>query len=158
MTQEVITFHYKLTNSDGEVLDQSFGGEPLSFLSGTGHIIEGLEKELVSSAAGEKKTVNVTAEEAYGEYDEALVQSVERGQLPEELEVGMQFAVGDESAQMVVTVTDFDDNQVTLDGNHPLAGEALTFEVEVVNKREATEEEVAHGHAHGEDGEAAHIH
>ena len=158
MTQEVITFHYKLTNTEGEVLDQSFGGEPLSFLSGTGHIIEGLEKELVATPAGEKKTVNVSADQAYGEYDEALVQNVERTQLPEELEVGMQFAVGDESAQMIVTVTDFNDAEVTLDGNHPLAGEALTFEVEVVNKRAATEEEIAHGHAHGEDGEAAHIH
>lgn len=155
MSNQVITFHYKLTNTSGDVLDQSLGGEPLVFMSGVGHLIQGLENELVLMSAGDKKVVNVEAAQAYGEREEQLVQQVERSQLPEELEVGMQFAVGEEESPLVVTVVDFNDETVTLDGNHPLAGEALVFDVELVSKRDATEDEIAHGHVHGAGG---HVH
>lgn len=152
MSNQVITFHYKLTNVEGDVLDQSLGGEPLVFMSGIGHLIEGLEKELTQMSVGDKKVVNVAAAEAYGEREEQLVQQVERSQLPEDLEVGMQFSVGEENSPLIVTVIDFNDEEVTLDGNHPLAGEALTFDVELIAKRDATADEVAHGHVHGEGG------
>lgn len=155
MTQQVISFHYKLTNAEGVVIDESTGAEPLTFISGIGHIIAGLEEELVKMSVGDKGTVNVEAAQAYGERDDQLVQKVERAQLPEDLEVGMQFAVGEENSPLVVTVIEFDDAEVTLDGNHPLAGEDLTFDVEVTAKRDATADEIDHGHVHGEGG---HIH
>ena len=151
MSQKVISFHYKLTNTKGEVLDSSEGREALAFLTGSNQIISGLEKELVEMNVGDKKVVNVPAEEAYGPKHDDRVAEVPREQFPEEVEVGMMFST-DPSGAGVVTVTAVSETVVTVDANHPLAGEDLTFDVEITNSREATEDEIAHGHAHGEGG------
>lgn len=151
MSQKVISFHYKLTNNSGDVLDTSEGKEALAFLTGSNQIISGLEKELVAMDAGDKKTVNVPADEAYGPKHDDRIAEVPREQFPEEVEVGMMFST-DPEGQSIVTVTGMTDTTVTVDANHPLAGQDLTFDVEVTATRDATEDEVAHGHAHGEGG------
>lgn len=151
MSEKVISFHYKLTNSNGDVLDSSEGKEALAFLTGSNQIISGLEKELKSMSVGDKKTVDVAAEEAYGPKHDDRIADVPREQFPEEVEVGMMFST-DPQGQSIVTVTAVSDDTVTIDANHPLAGEDLTFDVEIAAVREATEEEMAHGHAHGEGG------
>lgn len=151
MSQKVISFHYKLTNTKGDELDSSEGKEALAFLTGSNQIISGLEKELIKLNVGDKKTVNVSAEEAYGPKLDDRVAEVPRDQFPEEIEVGMMFST-DPEGHSIVTVTAMTDDMVTVDGNHPLAGEALTFDVEVTESRDASEDEVSHGHAHGAGG------
>lgn len=151
MSQKVISFHYKLTNKQGDVLDSSEGKDALAFLTGSNQIISGLEKELVEMNVGDKKTVEVVADEAYGpKYDDRIAE-VPREQFPEELEVGMMFST-DPEGMSIVTVTEVTETTVTVDANHPLAGEDLTFDVEITDSRAATEDEIAHGHAHGEGG------
>lgn len=154
MSARVVTFHYQLRDPAGEVLDTSAGGEPITFLEGAGEIIGGLDTRLRTAAPGDKLRVLVPAAEAYGERDPAQVQSVKRALLPVagELQVGAQFQAGEDRAAPVVTVVAIDGEDVTLDANHPLAGVDLTFEVEIAAVREATAEEVTHGHAHGRDG------
>ncbi len=143
-----------MTDKDGEILDSSEGQEPLSYLHGRGNIIIGLEKALEGKQAGEKLQVTVAPEEAYGIKNETLKLQIPRTAFKDvdELEPGMRFQVqGDEGVQ-IVTVTDVGENEVTVDGNHPLAGEALTFDVEVTEIRDATSEELSHGHVHGPGG------
>ncbi len=150
----VVAIDYKLTNDDGELLDTSEGNEPLSYLHGVGEIIPGLERELDGKEAGDRLQVAVAAEEGYGQRDEQLKQKVERDQFEDvdELEVGMQFQVESDGDPEVVTVVQIADDIITVDGNHPFAGVKLNFDVTVREVREATEEELAHGHAHGPDG------
>jgi FKBP-type peptidyl-prolyl cis-trans isomerase SlyD len=151
---KVVTIHYTLTDKDGEVLDSSVGEEPLSYLHGRGNIIIGLEKALDGKKAGEKLQVTVAPEEAYGEKNESLVMQVPRAAFKdiEDLQPGMRFQIQGNEGVQVVTVTDIAETEVTVDGNHPLAGEELTFDVEVTDVREATEEELSHGHVHGPGG------
>lgn len=151
MTQKVISFHYKLTNTQGDVIDSSEEKEPLAFLTGSNQIISGLEKELIAMNIGDKKVVNVSAEEAYGPKFEDRIAEVPKEQFPEEVEVGMMFST-DPEGQSIVTVTGVTDTHITVDANHPLAGEDLTFDVEVTVIRDATADELDHGHAHGEGG------
>lgn len=150
----VASFHYTLTDSTGKVLDSSEGQEPLSYLHGAGNIIPGLENALVGKAVGDKLNVSVAAAEAYGERDDAMVQQLDSSMFSgiEQIEVGMEFHAETEHGLQVVTVTGVEGNQVTIDGNHPLAGVDLNFDVEVTDVREATEDEIAHGHAHGAGG------
>jgi len=150
MEQQIISFHYTLRGPEGQVIDKS-EDTPMAFLSGAGQIIAGLESILVEMAKGDKQTVNVAAADAYGEYNDELVAEVERNKFPEEIEVGQQFAT-DPQGMHVVTVASFDDNIVKVDANHPLAGVDLEFDIEVTDTRAATEEEISHGHAHGEGG------
>lgn len=155
MIAKVITFHYTVKSADGEVLDQSAGGEPMAVLTGQNQIIAGLEKALTEMAEGESKSLTVAAGEAYGERNDELVSSIERSHLPEgDLQVGQMFSVTDDQGRPagVVRVVSFDDASVTLDANHPLAGMDLQFDVEVVGVRPATAEEMSHGHAHGAGG------
>jgi FKBP-type peptidyl-prolyl cis-trans isomerase SlyD len=148
----VVSIDYTLTNDDGEVLDQSESGEPLSYIHGSGQIIPGLESALVGKKAGDAFTIRVLAAEAYGEHDPELVVSAEKNQFGGgEPEVGMRVQADDEGEE-VLTVTAVDGDVVTLDGNHPLAGVPLTFEIKVVSVRAATEQELSHGHAHGSHG------
>lgn len=147
MTAKVISFHYKLTNKEGEVLDSSEGREPLAFLTGAQNIIPGLEKQLVEMEIGAKAVCEVPAAEAYGETNAELVGEVERSRFPENVEVGMQFAT-DPSGMSAVKVIAVTDDMVTIDGNHPLAGVDLTFDVEITEVRVATEQELSHGHVH----------
>ncbi len=150
----VVSFNYTLTNSEGDVLDKS-NGEPLAYLHGHHNIIPGLEAQMEGKSAGDKFTVTVAPEDAYGEYLAEAVQEVPRANFQgvDNIAVGMQFqSQTDDGHVMLVTVKDVNDEVVVVDGNHPLAGVTLTFDVEVVDVREATADELAHGHAHGAGG------
>jgi len=146
-----VSIHYTLTNDEGEVLDSSIGDEALVFLQGSGNIISGLEKAMVGKVAGDKFNVRIAAEEAYGELMDDMIQVISRDMFEgvDDIEVGMQFHADVSFGTGVVTVVSIDDENVTIDGNHPLAGVALTFDVEVLDVRAATEEEATHGHIHG---------
>ncbi|MEY3759003.1 MAG: hypothetical protein RIR39_494 [Pseudomonadota bacterium] len=146
-----VSIHYTLTNDEGEVLDSSIGDEALVFLQGSGNIISGLEKAMVGKVAGDKFNVRVEAEEAYGELMDDMIQVISRDMFEgvDDIEVGMQFHADVSFGTGVVTVVSIDEENVTIDGNHPLAGVALTFDVEVIDVRAATEEEATHGHIHG---------
>ena len=150
---KVVSFHYTLTNAQGDVLDQS-QEHPMPYLHGAGNIIPGLEKELAGKKVGDKLTVNVPAAEAYGEYHEQLVNDVPREafQGVDQIEPGMQFQANTSEGVQVITVKAVNGETVTVDANHPLAGQDLNFDVEIVEVREATEEESAHGHVHGVGG------
>ena len=152
--KSVVSIHYTLTNNAGETLDSSVGQAPLAYLHGASNIVPGLENALVGKAVGDKLDVQVTAEEGYGPLREELVQKVphENFQGVEDLQVGMQFMAQAPWGEQPVTVVKVEEDGVTLDGNHPLAGQDLTFAVEIVEIRDATEEEMTHGHAHGEGG------
>jgi FKBP-type peptidyl-prolyl cis-trans isomerase SlyD len=150
-----VSIDYTLTNDIGEVIDSSSGGAPLVYLQGAGNIIPGLEKALEGKQPGDELTVTVQPEEAYGEYSAELVSTLSRSMFEgvDELEVGMQFHASAPDGQMqIVTIRDLDGDDVTVDGNHPLAGQTLTFQVKIVDVRDASQEEVAHGHVHGEGG------
>lgn len=150
----VIGFHYTLRDEDGDILDSSSGGDPLFFLEGRNEIIPGLERELGLLAVGDKRIINVRAADAYGEVNPDLVVQVKRSQFPDDatLEIGDQFTVDAGDAAPVFTIVDVDDDLVTVDGNHPMAGRNLLFDVEVVGMREALPQELSHGHAHGASG------
>lgn len=145
---DVVTFHYTLKGDSDEVIDSSAGGEPLAYLHGHGHIVPGLERELAGKGVGDRLQVRVPAAQGYGEYDRALVQKVPRRALKgiANLRVGLRLQAGNQA----VMVTHIAGDMVTLDGNHPLAGKNLNFDVEITAVRPATEEELAHGHAHGD--------
>jgi len=145
---------YTLTSDEGEVLDTSEGQEPLWYLHGVGGIIPGLERELEGKQVGDQLQVAVAPADAYGVRDDALEQEVARDQFEgaDELELGMQFQVDAEEGPMVVTVVEIDDDVVTIDGNHPLAGENLNFNVTIREVRDATEDELSHGHINGASG------
>lgn len=150
----VASFHYTLTDGSGKVLDSSEGQEPLSYLHGAGNIIPGLEKELLGKKVGDKLNVSVKAAEAYGERDDSMVQKLPSSMFSgvDNIEAGMEFHAETEHGLQVVTVTSVEDDEVTIDGNHPLAGVDLTFDVEITDIRAATEDEMSHGHAHGAGG------
>jgi len=136
------------------MLDTSDGGEPISYLEGAGMIIEGLEEQMRGLAVGVKQSISVDAAKAYGLRDETQVQRVPRTSLPVEgeLQPGDRFQAGEDRFAPVVMVTKIEGDEVWLDANHPLAGVDLVFDVEVVAVRPATEEEISHGHPHGQDG------
>lgn len=152
--RKVASFHYTLTNDAGDVLDSSDGREPLAYLHGAGNIVPGLESEMTGHSAGDKFKVDVAPENGYGNYIEELVQVVpaESFQGVDDLAVGMQFQAQTGQGAIAVVVTAIEGDQVTVDGNHPLAGQTLHFEVEIAEVREATEEETEHGHVHGAGG------
>lgn len=148
----VVSMHYTLTLDDGQIVDSSDGGDPLEFLQGFGQIIPGLEKALYGMAVGDNKRVVVAAADGYGEVDPEAFQSVPRTIFPEDLELveGMGLRMRDqESGQLIETyVAEVGSAEVLLDFNHPLAGEELTFDVEIADLRSATAEELSHGHVH----------
>lgn len=150
----VASFHYTLTNDAGKVIDSSSGGDPLSYLHGAGNIVPGLEKALLGRGAGERFDVRVTPEEGYGPRHPQLVQDVPRSAFAgvDAIEPGMQFQARGPQGVQHVTVTRVAADTVTVDGNHPLAGEHLNFAIEITEVRAATSEEVAHGHVHGPHG------
>lgn len=159
MNPKVLSFHYTLTNSAGKTLDSSQGQGPLTFLEGGQQIIPGLESELLKLRTGDKKRIEVKAAEAYGEYMEEMKISIDKNRLPnpDKVKVGDQFQAQDPSGNATVfTITQVSDTEVELDGNHPLAGQDLFFDVEITEIREATKDEVAHGHAHGPGGHHHH--
>jgi len=150
----VVSIHYTLTNTDGETLDSSVGQDPLVYLHGANNIIAGLEAALLGKTVGDSLQVSVEPGEGYGELREELVQEVDRSafQGVDEIDVGMQFMAQTPWGEQPVTVVKVEGDNITLDGNHPLAGQVLNFDVEVVEIREASAEELDHGHVHGAGG------
>ncbi len=148
----VIEMHYTLTNKTGEQLDSSVGQQPLAYLHGAGNIIPGLENALTGKSAGDKLTVTIEPEDAYGTRDDEKIQVVGKEMFTgiDNMEVGMQFQADSSAGPAIVTIAKIDGDEITIDGNHPLADEQLTFDVEVIEVRPATETELEHGHIHGE--------
>jgi FKBP-type peptidyl-prolyl cis-trans isomerase SlyD len=151
---QVVSIHYTLRDDAGEVIDRSTEGEPLAYLHGRGQLIPGLERELTGRSAGDRLQVKIAPAEGYGEYDRELVQQVPRRALKGigDVRVGMQLQAQTPEGPRAVTITQLSGDMVTLDGNHPLAGKNLNFDVEVAAVRAATEEELTHGHVHGPGG------
>jgi FKBP-type peptidyl-prolyl cis-trans isomerase SlyD len=151
---QVVSIHYTLRDDAGEVIDRSAEGEPLAYLHGRGQLIPGLERELTGRSAGDRLQVKIAPAEGYGEYDRELVQQVPRRALKGigDVRVGMQLQAQTPEGPRAVTITQLSGDMVTLDGNHPLAGKNLNFDVEVAAVRAATEEELTHGHVHGAGG------
>ena len=154
MKPRVVTFHYTLRDPAGRVLDTSIGGAPVTYLEGAGQIIDGLDEQLRTAAAGAKARIQVPAAKAYGERDAGQIQRVKRALLPVEgeLKVGDQFQTDHDRLAPVVMVQAIEDDEVLLDANHPLAGIHLTFDVEIIAVRQPTPSELEHGHAHGGEG------
>jgi FKBP-type peptidyl-prolyl cis-trans isomerase SlyD len=143
MSARMLTFHFTLRDAAGRVLDTSRGGAPMPFVEGSGQIIEGLEEPLLRMATGEKRTVVVPPERGYGRREAELVQKVPKANLPvDEVKVGDQFQTGPDRQAPVVTVVSIEGDEVLLDANHPLAGQELHFEVELVAARAATPAEL----------------
>ena len=148
---KVVTMHYTLKNDTGEVVDSSEGKEPLPFLQGHGNIIPGLETALEGSMVGDKLDVTVEPEEAYGLRIQDAIQEIPSSALKgvDNVEVGMQLQSQDEQGNpFVVVVTKIEEETITVDANHPLAGETLHFSVSIESIRDAQEEELSHGHVH----------
>lgn len=156
--QKVVVIHYKLTDSEGQVIDSSEGQEPMPYLHGAANLVPGLEKELTGKAAGDKIKTVVAPEEGYGHKDANLVQELPRSSFGgvDEIKVGMEFHAQTENGMQVVEVIDLSDDTVTIDGNHPLAGVELHFDIEVIEVRDATETELEHGHIHADGGSCGH--
>jgi FKBP-type peptidyl-prolyl cis-trans isomerase SlyD len=149
-----VMIHYKVANTEGEVLDSSEGDEPLAYIQGAGNIVPGLEQALLGKRVGDRVKVTVAPEDGYGMHEPEKVQTVPRDAFDTEakIEPGMQFQAESDDGEVIVTVTEVTEDEVTVDANHPLAGQTLHFEVEVVEIRACTEEELAHGHIHGPGG------
>ena len=154
----VVTIHYTLKNDAGAVLDSSAGGEPLAYIQGHGNLVAGLEKALEGKQDGNALAVSVAPADGYGIRDEALIQRVPKRSLQGsgEIKKGMQFQARTDDGMRLFTVTAVMGDMVTLDGNHPLADQTLHFEIEIVEVREATTEELEHGHVHGAGGHHHH--
>jgi len=152
--KKVASIHYTLKNADGATLDSSAGQEPLTYLHGFQNLVPGLESELTGKNVGDKLSVIVTPENGYGEKDTNLIQTLEREMFGgiETIEIGMEFHAETQNGMQVVEVIDVEGDTITIDGNHPLAGVDLHFDVEVTDIRDATEEELSHGHVHGAGG------
>lgn len=151
---KVVTLNYTLKDDDGNLIDQSQDGQ-FVYLHGAQNIIPGLEIALTDKAKGDKVTVRIEPKEGYGEYSEKMIQNVDKAMFDaeQELEVGQQFHAETPEGQMVtVTIKAVEENEITVDGNHPLAGVHLNFDVEIMDVREASTEEVEHGHVHGPGG------
>jgi FKBP-type peptidyl-prolyl cis-trans isomerase SlyD len=155
---KVVTMHYRLTNDEGVELDSSEGSDPLVFLHGHGAIIPGLESALVGKKKSDKLKVRVAAKEAYGEHDERLKIKVPMTSFAnsDQVVLGAQFQADTEDGPSVVTIVGIEKDGVLIDGNHPLAGVDLNFDVQIVDVREATKDELSHGHAHGPGGHHHH--
>lgn len=151
---KVVSMHYTLKDDKGEIMDSSEGKSPLPFIQGNGQLIPGLEIQLDGKEKGVKMQVTVAPADAYGEFRDDMVfkASKEGFRGEEELKVGMQVEVELEQGKSIAVVSNVEGDDVTLDLNHPLAGQTLHFDVEIMDVRVATEEELSHGHVHGEGG------
>ena len=150
----VVSMHYTLTDDTGDVLDSSSGGDPLAYLHGHGNIIPGLESALEGNEAGHKSKVTVEAKDGYGEPNQELVFEAKREHFPPEmkLEKGARVYAEGPNGPISFTITSLTEGGAMLDGNHPLAGKRLHFDVEILEVRKATDEELSHGHVHGPGG------
>jgi FKBP-type peptidyl-prolyl cis-trans isomerase SlyD len=150
----VVLIHYTLKDDAGAVIDTSAGAEPLAYIQGHGNLVAGLEKALEGKQDGDAVAVSVAPADGYGKHDAALIQRVPKRAMQGsgEIKKGMQFQARTDDGMRMFTVTAVVGDMVTLDGNHPLADKTLHFDVQVVTVREATEEELEHGHVHGAGG------
>jgi FKBP-type peptidyl-prolyl cis-trans isomerase SlyD len=159
---KIVTVEYELTDEGGTVLDSSRGHGPLVYLHGAGTILPALEQALEDHAPGDSIQATLAPPDAYGEREEGLLQTMPRERFAADMpiEVGMQFQgqLDDDDEERVFTVIDADQTSVTIDGNHPLAGVTLKFDVQVIDVRDATPEELDHGHPHGPGGAHDHAH
>lgn len=151
---KVVYIDYTLTNDAGEVLDSSEGHEPLAYLHGAQNIIPGLERELAGHSKGDSLQVSIEPADGYGEYNKELTQVVPSSMFEgvDQIEVGMQFQAETPAGVQIIRIAAVDGDNITIDGNHPLAGERLHFDVTVADVRDATAEELEHGHVHGPGG------
>ncbi|MBI1248101.1 peptidylprolyl isomerase [bacterium] len=156
----VVSIAYTLKDAEGNVLDAAEAAEPLAYLHGVGNLIAGMEKALDDRDSGESFEVIIPPEEGYGKFDDDLVWELDKEQFGElsDVELGTQFVLETEEEQVLVTVVEIKDDVVVVDGNHELADETLYFEITVVDVRDATPEELDHGHAHGPGGAHDHDH
>jgi FKBP-type peptidyl-prolyl cis-trans isomerase SlyD len=150
----VVLIHYTLKDDAGAVLDSSAGAEPLAYIQGHGNLVAGLEKALEGKRDGDIVAVSVAPADGYGAHDAALIQRVPKRSMQGsgEIKKGMQFQARTDAGMRMFTVTAVVGDMVTLDGNHPLADKTLHFDVEIVSVRDATSEELEHGHVHGAGG------
>lgn len=154
---QVIAFNYVLKNKSGELLDASEPSQPLPFMVGKQQIIPKLEEVLITMSEGDKKNVSLEAKDAYGDFRQDMVMEVPKEELAHlKIDIGSHLQLQLQNQVRVVKVSKISDSHVTLDGNHPLAGVDLVFDIEVVLKRDATADEVAHGHVHGLHGHSSH--
>ncbi len=151
---KVVVLHYAVSDSEDTLIDSSYDHSPLSIIHGSGYLIPGLEEALTGHIAGDKFEVSVEAEQAYGQRFDEYVQTVPKAMFAgiENLDVGTQLRATTDDGEQTVIVIDVQDDELTVDGNHPLAGIDLKFDVDVLEVREATEDELSHGHVHGEGG------
>ncbi len=151
---KVVGIHYALTDNDGKTIDSSKGKDPLYYLHGYGQLVPGLEDVLEDKSLKEKFKVKVSPEDGYGKFNEELVYDINRDKFPnpESIEVGMTFTSKTKNGNINLNVIGVEDDKIKLDGNHPLAGKELNFDVEVVEIRDATKEEIDHEHVHSPGG------
>jgi len=151
---KVVAIHYTLKDNSGNTLDSSKGKEPLYYLHGYGQLVPGLEDELEGKALNENFSVRVLAEDGYGKYNDELVYNLDRSKFPDpsNVDVGMTFVSKTKEGNFNLNVVEVDGDKITLDANHPLAGKELNFDVEVVEIRNATKQEIEHEHVHGPQG------
>jgi FKBP-type peptidyl-prolyl cis-trans isomerase SlyD len=151
---KVVSIDYTLTNAKGEVLDKSSKGQPLQYIQGQGHLIPGLERVLEGKGAGDAVKAAIPAKDAYGDRDEELMQIIPKDSFADipDLKVGMELEAEGDDGVRVITVVGIEEDRVVVDGNHPLAGMDLNFDVTIVGVRDATEDELGHGHVHGPGG------
>jgi FKBP-type peptidyl-prolyl cis-trans isomerase SlyD len=156
---KVVTMNFTLTDDTGNVLDSTDAGGPFSYISGTGTVLPKLEEAVSIMMIGTKKQLKLEAKDGYGEYNEDAVQAVGKENFPEDfiLEAGMEYmASNPDGVQMPFVITNVEEETVTVDFNHPLAGKGLNFDIELLDVRDATAEELAHGHVHGAGGHHHH--
>ncbi len=157
MAKQVIGFHYTLKDSQGKLIETSKDREPLVFLEASGQIIPDLEVIILTLNVGDKKEVSIPHARAYGVYNQNLIYKIPKAKFPaKEIKMGDVFQMGTQGSVQSVTVLEVSDAEVVLDANHPLAGVDLNFLVEVISRRDATAEELSHGHVHGEGGHHHH--
>ncbi|AUJ70550.1 MULTISPECIES: peptidylprolyl isomerase [Pseudoalteromonas] len=149
----VVTIHYSVQDKDNNTIDSTFDDEPVIAMLGSGYLIPGLDDALQGKQAGDTFSVTIEPQEGYGERFDELTQAVPKSMFEGmEIEVGMQFRATTDEGDQIVVIIGIEDEEVIVDANHPLSGITLNFDVEVLEVREATAEEVAHGHVHGEGG------
>ena len=151
---KVVVLHYAVSDNEDTLIDSSYDHSPLAVIQGTGYLIPGLEEALIDHVAGDKFEVEVAAEHAYGQRHDGYVQTVPKDMFGsiDDLAVGAQLRATTDDGEQTVIVIDVTEDEITVDGNHPLAGMDLKFDVEILEVRDATEDELSHGHVHSEDG------
>ena len=151
---KVVVLHYAVSDNEDTLIDSSYDHSPLAVIQGTGYLIPGLEDALTDHVAGDKFEVEVAANQAYGQRHDGYVQTVPKDMFGsiDDLAVGAQLRATTDDGEQTVIVIDVTEDEITVDGNHPLAGMDLKFDVEILEVRDATEDELRHGHVHSEDG------